>query len=66
MFETSIDVYDGELEVFTSASASSDELKEHVSYMFSAARRKTEVSVRNLSAEERKLMEEAKGKEVDQ
>ena len=34
--------------------------------MLSEARRKTEVSLRELSASERKLMEEAKDKEVDQ
>ena len=34
--------------------------------MISDARRKTEVSLRNLTADERKLMEEATDKEVDQ
>ena len=65
-FETPMDVYDEDLELFRSASSSPADLEEHLSYMISDARRKTEVSLRNLTADERKLMEEAKDKEVDQ
>ena len=66
MFETSIDVYDEDLELFKSTTATMADLQEHLAYMISDARRNTEVSVRNLTAEERKLMEQAKDKEVDQ
>ena len=66
MFETSVDVYDSDLELFKSATVSQHDLQEHLSYMISDAKRKTEVSLRNLTTEERKLMEEAKDKEVDQ
>ena len=66
MFETSIDVYDEDLELFKSTTATMADLQEHMTYMISDARRKTEVSLRNLTAEERKLMEQAKDKEVDQ
>ena len=65
-FETSTDVYDEDLELFRSASSSPTNLEEHLSCMISDARRKTEVSLRNLTADERKLMEEAKDNEVDQ
>ena len=66
MFETSIDVYDEDLELFRSTTATMADLQEQLAYMISDARRKTEVSLRNLTAEERKLMEQAKDKEVDQ
>ena len=64
MFETSMDVYDEDLELFRSASSSPADLEEHLSCMISDARRKTEVSLRKLTADERKLMEEAEHKEV--
>ena len=66
MFETSMDVYAEDLELFTSASSSPADLEEHLSYMISGARRNTEVSLRKLTADERKLMDEAKDKQVDQ
>ena len=66
MFETSIDVYDEDLELFKSTTATPADLQEHLAYMISDARRKTEVSLRNLTADERKLIEQAKDKEVDQ
>ena len=62
MFETSIDVYEEDLALFRSTAATSADLQEHLSYMISDARRKAEVSLRNLTADERKLMEEAKDK----
>ena len=61
MFETAVDVYDEDIQFFKS-SASSDDMKDHLSYMLSESRRKTEVSLRNLTPEERTLMEEAKDK----
>ena len=66
MFETSMDVYAEDLELFKSASSSPADLEEHLSDMTSDARRKTTVSLRNLTADERKLMEEANDKEVGQ
>ena len=66
MFETSIDVYDGDLDLFKSASASATDLDEHLPYMVSDAQRNTKASLRNLTYGERKLMEEANDKEVDQ
>ena len=66
MFEMGLDVYQDDLEVFKKATSSPEDLVEHLSYMLSDARRKTEVSLKNLTADERKLMEEAKDKEVDQ
>ncbi len=66
MFEMSVDLYDDDLPLIQSPSTSKDELQEHLVYMISDARRKTEVTIRNLTAEERKLMDEAKDKEVDQ
>ena len=66
MFETTVDVYDKDIDFFHSVSASPEDLSDHLSYMLSGSRRKTEVSLRNLTKEERMLMEEAKDKEVDQ
>ena len=66
MFEMSVDVHFDDLTVLKSPTASSTDLQEHLSFMIANARRKTEVNIRNLSADERKLMEEAKDKEVDQ
>ena len=65
MSETSIDVDGDDIELFKSPSTSAGELQEHVSYMMSDAQRKAEVSIRNLNAEGRRQMEEAKDKEVD-
>ena len=61
-----MDVYAEDLELFKSASSSPADLEEHLSYMISDARRKAEVSLRSLTADERKLMEEAQDKEVYQ
>ena len=44
----------------------SQDLQDHLAFALADNRRKTEVSIRNLNAEERKLMEAAKDKEVDQ
>ena len=66
MFEMSVDVHDEDLKVLNSPTASSTDLQEHVSFMVANARGKTDANIRNLSAEERKLMEEATDKEVDQ
>ena len=41
-------------------------MNDHLSFMLSEAKRKTEVSLRNLTADERRLMQEAKDEEVDQ
>ena len=65
MFEMSVDLYDDDLTLFQSP-ATKDEFQEHLAYMISDARRKTEVNIRSLTADERKLMEEATDKEVDQ
>ncbi len=64
MFETSVDIYDDDIEFFKSAS--STDSTDHLAYILSDSRRKAEVSLRNLTKEERTLMEEAKDKEVDQ
>ena len=66
MFEMSVDIYDHDLELFQSPNASSSDLQDHLSYMIGDGRRKAEVNIRHLSAEERRLMEEAKDKEVVQ
>ncbi len=64
MFETSVDIYDDDLDVFKSASPTDS--TDHLAYILSDSRRKAEVSLRNLTPEERTLMEEAKDTEVDQ
>ena len=66
MCEASIGVFDEDLDMSKSSSASSRDLQEHLSYMVSDARRKTDVSLRNLTADGRNQFEEAKDKEVDQ
>ena len=66
MFETTVDIYDDDIAFLRKATTSPEEVKEHLSLMLSEAKRKTEVSLRNLTADERRLMEEAKDKEVDQ
>ena len=60
MFETSVDVYDQDLEIFKSNTATQEDVQEHLSYMLSDAKRKAEVSLKNLTTEERTLFEEAK------
>ena len=62
MLETQVDVYEEDLDFFSSPTTSAGDVSEHLSYMLSEARRKTEVSLRNLTSEERKLMEAAKDK----
>ena len=62
----SVDLYDGDLSLFNSQAASPHELQEHISYLISDARRKTDVITRDLKVEETKMMEEAKDQEVDQ
>ena len=66
MFEIPVDVDDDDLTVLKSPTASTADLQWHLSFMIANARGKTEVNIRNLTAGERKLMEEAKDKEVDQ
>ena len=66
MFETTVDVYDEDIAFLKATSTSPEEVREHMSFMFSDAKRKAEVSLRNLTADERRLLEEAKDKEVDQ
>ena len=66
MFETTVDVYEDDIGFLKSASTSPGDVVNHLSYMLSESRRKTEVSLKNLTADERRLMEEAKDKEVDQ
>ena len=66
MFEMSVDLYDDDISFFQSPTATPSDLQEHLSYMIGDGRRKTEVNIRHLNAEERRQMEEAKDKEVDQ
>ena len=66
MFEADVDVYEEDLALFASPMTSAEHVSEHFGFMLSEARRRTEVSLRNLTAQERQLMEEAKDKEVDQ
>ena len=56
MFETTVDVYDEDLELFKSPTASPKDLTDHLAYMLSDAKRKTEVSLKNLTAEKRRWM----------
>ena len=62
MFEMSIDVYDEDISLIQSPMASSTDLQEHISFMLADNRRKAEVNIRDLTVEERKLMESAKDK----
>ena len=57
MFEMSVDVHDDDLTVLKSPTASSTDLQEHLSFMVANTRGQTEVNIRNLPADERKLME---------
>ena len=66
MFEISVDVYDDDINFIQSPLVTSNNLQEHLSFMLADNRRKTEVNIRDMNPEERKLMEEAKDKEVDQ
>ena len=66
MFEMSIDVNEEDTNLTRSPMATPHNLQGHLSFMLADHRRKTEVSIRNLTAEERKLMEAATDKEVDQ
>ena len=66
MFEMSVDVYEDDINLIQSPSTTDDDIRNHLAFIISDARRKTEVSLRNLTAAERKLMEAAKDKEVDQ
>ena len=53
MFDMSVGVHDDDLTVLKSPTASSTDLQEHLSFMIANARGKTEVNIRNLSADER-------------
>ena len=66
MFEMSVDLYDEDILFFQSPATTASDLEQHLSYMIGDGRRKTEVNIRHLNAEERRQMEEAKDKEVDQ
>ena len=66
MFEMSVDVHEDDMQLFRSPSASPHDLQAHLSFMISDSRGKTEVNIRDLTIGERKLMEEATDKEVDQ
>ena len=66
MFEMSVDVYEDDINFINSPMPTNTDLQEHLAFMLADNRRKTEVSIRNLNVEERKLMEAAKDKEVDQ
>ena len=66
MFEMPVDVYEEDINFINSPMPTSQDLQEHLAFMLADNKRKTEVSIRNLNAEERKLMEAAKDKEVDQ
>merc|ERR1711923_178065 len=59
-------VYDDDINFISSPMRTSQDLQDHLAFMLADNRRKTEVSIRNLNAEERKLMEAATDKEVDQ
>ena len=65
MFEMLVDLYDDDIRFFQSPTATPSDLQEHLSYMIGDGRRKTEVIIRHLNAEERRQMEEATDKEVD-
>ena len=62
MFEMSIDVYDEDISLIQSPMASSSDLHEHLSVMSAYSRRTTEVNIRDLTDEERKLMDAANDK----
>ena len=66
MFELSVDVYEDDINLIQSPSTTDNDIRNHLAFIISDARRKTEVSLRDLTAAERKLMEAAKDKEVDQ
>ena len=66
MFEMSVDVYEDDINFINSPMPTSQELQDHLAFMLADGKRKTEVSIRDLNTEERKLMEAAKDKEVDQ
>ena len=66
MFEMSVDVYEEDINFINSPMPTSQDLQEHLAFVLADNERKTEVSIQNLNAEERKLMEAAKDKEVDQ
>ena len=66
MFEMSVDVYEEDINFINSPMPTNSDLQEHLAFMLADNKRKTEVSIRSLNVEERKLMEAAKDKEVDQ
>ena len=57
MFEMSVDVYEEDINFINSPMPTSQDLQEHLAFMLADNKRKTEVSIRNLNAQERKLME---------
>ena len=65
MFEMPVNVYDDDMKLFQSPSTSPDDLQEHLSFIISVNRRKTEVNIRDLTAEERTLVEEATDTDCD-
>ena len=66
MFEATVAVHEDDLSLFKAPTTSPEDLQDHLAYMPSDARRKAEVSLSNLTPEERTMMEQAKDKEVDQ
>ena len=65
MFEMSVDVYDDDINFIKSPLVTSNDLQEHLSFMLADNRRKTGVNIRDLTPAERKLLEQAKDKDVD-
>lgn len=66
MFEMSIDVHDEDIDFIKSPMASPSDLHQHLSCMISDNRRKAEVNIRGITAEELKLIVAAHANEVDQ
>ena len=66
MVEMSVDVTEEDMKVFQSPSTTPNDMQEHLAFMTANAKGKTEVSIRNLTTEERQQFDAAKDKEVDQ
>ena len=62
----SVGVCDDDINLIQSPLVTPNDLQERLSFMIADNRRKTEVNIRDLNPEERKLTEEAKDKEVGQ
>ena len=55
VFTAEVDVHEEDLAFFASPTASAEDVSEHLGFMMSEARRKADVSLKNLTVEERKL-----------